>query len=170
MEIFNPIYLLISLFKILPLQIKVQGMDEAAQQGVLFNFLVGIIIILGGVIGVLWYELKQKSKKTEEIQKTHLDSIKQIQDKSLEGINEIRETYTSLLENRHQEFNKKEEERNKQFLENEKETLKVLNGVTSILDVSEKMTDANNKQVMDRLDSLEKIIIEKINNINDYEA
>jgi len=167
---FNSIYSLLLLFKPILLQLKVEGLDEAAQQGILFKFLVGIIVILGGVIGTLWWEIKRSSRKIDKLQEEHFKTNNLQQDNCKNAIEAVRNEYTKLLEDRHQEFNKKEEERNRQFLENEKETLKALNGVTSILSVTEKMTDANNAQVMEKLESMEKIILTRINNIGNYEA
>ena len=46
---------------------------------------------------------------------------------------------------------KREEEHNRVFLESEKETLKVLNGVTSVLEMIEKVSDQDTNNIMNKI-------------------
>jgi hypothetical protein len=46
---------------------------------------------------------------------------------------------------------KREESRNKEILESEKETLKVLNGVTAVLEISEKINEQDTDNIIRRI-------------------
>lgn len=68
---------------------------------------------------------------------------------------------------------KREEERGKEFLESEKETLKILNGVTNVLEMIEKVNDQDTTNILNKIheeannirtqiETLEKTIINKL--------
>lgn len=70
----------------------------------------------------------------------------------------------------------REEQRNKEFLESEKETLKILNGVTNVLEMIEKVNDQDTTNIINKIteeaekirtqvDVLERTIMEKIKQI-----
>lgn len=54
---------------------------------------------------------------------------------------------------------KREDERNRQWFESEKEALHVLNGISIVLDLYDKMDKVGNEEILKKLDQ----IIEKIN-------
>ena len=56
---------------------------------------------------------------------------------------------------------KREEERSRQWIESEKETLHVLNGVSMLLDLSDKISRVESEKIIKKLDEL-KIIVEKL--------
>lgn len=67
----------------------------------------------------------------------------------------------------------REEQRNKEFLESEKETLKILNGVTNVLEMIEKVNDQDTTNIINKIteeaekirtqiDVLERTIMDKI--------
>jgi len=67
----------------------------------------------------------------------------------------------------------REEQRNKEFLESEKETLKILNGVTNVLEMIEKVNDQDTTNIINKIseeadkirtqiDVLERTILDKI--------
>ncbi|MFW5795049.1 MAG: hypothetical protein ACOCV1_06155 [Bacillota bacterium] len=136
-------------------QIRLFGLDEAAEKGTLFAVLVTVVVVLSVVIITLWKEGKIKSKKIIELHENHTKEIKQIHELHTTNIKEIGEKYFDKYEEVIKEMRRKEDDRNKQWLESEKETLNVLNGVTSILEMSEKMGESDNKHIMDKLKDIE---------------
>jgi hypothetical protein len=56
---------------------------------------------------------------------------------------------------------KREEERSRQWMESEKETLHVLNGVSTLLDLSEKIGRVESEKIIKKLEEL-KAIVEKL--------
>lgn len=134
------------LFNVLPIlaQIRLFGLDEAAEKGTLFAVLVTIVVVLSTVIILLWKENKSKSNKINELHEKYNDEIKEIGEKYINKHDEIIK-----------EMKAKEDERNKQWIESEKETLQVLNGVTNILEMSEKMGESDSNNIMDKLKSIE---------------
>ena len=132
-------------------QVKLEGFEETAQLGPLFGLLVSMVIILAAAVVILYRQNETKDKKLEKTNKDFTDKIDEIRKDQAKKAEEIR-----------QEMIKKEEERNREWRESEKETLQVLNGVNSVLEMSEKMKMSDTKQIMDKLgeikDDLETII------------
>ena len=65
-----------------------------------------------------------------------------------------------------QEHIKKIEEVRKEMNESEKETLKVLNAVSSILEMSEKMGQNDTQKILETVKNAEEKIIQSINNLS----
>ena len=61
---------------------------------------------------------------------------------------------------------KREEERSRQWMESEKETLHVLNGVSNLLDLSEKIEGVKSERILDKLDEIQ-AKIEKLTKYQD---
>ena len=129
--------------QILLSQVQLDGLEKAAETSPLNGALVGFIVILLSGIVMLWKQLNTSRKELKDINKTHSDKLEEIRKDSL----------------------KREEERNKQWSESEKETLQVLNGVTSILEMGEKMGQKDTKDILEKIKLLEERIVNAINNI-----
>ena len=117
-------------------QINLEGFEEAAQQNTLFAILVSMVLVL---FSIVLYLFKKYEDKNDELKKLQEDYIKRIDD--------IRIDNTS-----------KEAERNNQWRESEKETLIVLKGVNSVLEMSEKLKENDTQKIIEKIASLEKTI------------
>ncbi len=115
-------------------QINLEGFETAAEQNTTFAILVSIVLILFG-INIFFFK-KFEDKSTE---------LKKFQEIYAEKIDEIRKE--NMI---------KEDERNKQWRESEKETLTVLKGVNSVLEMSEKMKENDTQKIIQNIVSLEK--------------
>lgn len=132
-------------------QIQLKGFDEASQLGPLFGVLVAIITVLATVIIILY---KKNNKMTNEINdmiKKHSDEIIKITNDNSEKIKTSTEYYINKLDEIRLQMIEKEDERNKEWRESEKETLLVLNGVNSVLEMSEKMKMNDTNQILEKL-------------------
>lgn len=133
-------------------QIQLEGLEKAAETSPLNGALVGFIIILLAGIVILFRENLNSKKDLKDINK-----------ENKENLSEIRKEYVSKFETLQSEYLNREDDRNKQWFESEKETLQVLNGVTSILSMSEKMGQKDTKEILDKLKLVEERIITSFN-------
>ena len=117
-------------------QINLEGFEAAAQQNTTFAILVSLVVILFGINIFLFKKYEEKNGE-----------LKEVQEKNTAKINEIREEYT-----------KREDERTATWRESEKETLTVLKGVNSVLEMSEKMKENDTKNIIDKISLLERSI------------
>ena len=117
-------------------QINLSGLDEASQLGPLFAVLVSVIIVLSGIVFILFKINSNKDTKIDDIRIEHFKKLEQIR---LEMI-------------------QKEEARNKEARDAERETLQVLNGVNSVLEMSEKMKVNDTQQILGKLDDIKSLI------------
>jgi len=99
------------------------------------------IIILSAVL------YKKMSMRTIE--------IKLIQQQHVAKIDNIRREHSDTLEKIRVEMIKNEGEKNRQWIESEKETLFVLNGVSNLLDLSEKIGRVESEKILKKLDELQ---------------
>jgi hypothetical protein len=76
-------------------------------------------------------------------------------------VDAIRKDHSDTLERIRVEMLKKEEERSRQWMESEKETLHVLNGVSMLLDLNEKIGRVESEKILLKLDEIREKI-EKI--------
>lgn len=137
------------------LQVQLEGLQEAAKTTPLNGALVGFILILLAGIVMLWKQYDGTRKELKELNKEHANKME-----------ENRKEYVGKFEKLQEEYLRREEDRNKQWSESEKETLQVLNGVTSILEMSEKMGQKDTKDILDKLKLVEDKIITAIKNKN----
>jgi len=127
---------ILSLFNITPnilAQINLEGFEAAAEQNTIFAILVSLVLILFGLIVFLYKKNEEKNTEIKKLQETYLNKIDEIRK---EGI-------------------LKEDERNVHWRESEKETLTVLKGVNSVLEMSEKMKENDTEKIIDKIGSLE---------------
>lgn len=100
--------------------------------------------------------------------------MKLTQQQHIARIDIIRKDHSDTLEKLRIEMLKREEDRTRQWMESEKETLRVLNGVSSILELGEKMlnTETGKMQnlmieIRDRTEKIEKLLESDNNNGNE---
>ena len=80
--------------------------------------------------------------------------LKLMQQQHSAKIDVIRNDHATTLEKIRVEMLKKEEERGRQWMESEKETLHVLNGVSTLLDLNEKIGRVESEKVLKILDKI----------------
>jgi len=118
---------------------------------VFFYLLIGSILLFFGMLMILLRVLKSKSADIKLLQQQHVARV-----------DVIRKENSDKLENLRVEMLKREEERSRQWMESEKETLHVLNGVSNLLELSDKVDKAEFKKINVALEAIEtKIIAEK---------
>lgn len=139
-------------------QVKLEGFEETAQLGPLFAILVSMVIILAATIVILHRQNEYKDKRLEKISKENADKIDSIRKEHADTINQINSTYNEKLESIRLEIMEKENQRNKEYRESEKETLHVLNGLSSILEMSEKMKVSDTKQILEKIKEIKELI------------
>ena len=137
------------------LQVQLEGLEEAAKTSPLNGALVGFIILLLAGIVILWRQNDIVRKELKELNKEHATKL-----------DENKKDYVDKFEKVQNEYLKREEDRNKQWSDSEKETLQVLNGVTSILAMSEKMGQKDTKEIIDNLKLVEERIISIVKETN----
>lgn len=136
---------MVSMILALIAQIKFEGFEEAAQQSTLFAILVSMVLVL---FSIALYLFKLYVDKNNELKKVHEDNSK--------NLLTLQNTHTEKIDSIRTEIMNKEDERNKQWRESEKETLIVLKGVNTVLEMSEKMKENDTQKIIDKIDSLEK--------------
>ena len=108
------------------------------------------VALIGIFLRMMWL----MKKKTNEVKAMQLQQ-------HVAKIDAIRKDHSDTLERIRVEMLKKEEERIRQWVESEKETLHVLNGVSMLLDLNEKIGRVESEKILSKLDEIRKKI-EKI--------
>lgn len=117
----------------------------------IFFYLFILVTVLGIIfIYLLTKRLSKKTKENSQIQKQHIARL-----------DKLREDHSIRVENLHTEMLKKEEERTRQWIESEKETLHVLNGVSSLLELSENIGRVESEKIINKLEEIKKIVTKK---------
>ena len=112
-----------------------------AHQHLIIALLIGIGIITISIFLRMMWLLK---KKTAEMKTMQLQQ-------HVAKIDMIRKDHSDTLEKIRVEMLKREEERTRQWMESEKETLHVLNGVSTLLDLTEKLSKSESEKIMQKL-------------------
>jgi len=116
-----------------------------------FYVFVGVTLLLFGLIMTMVRVIKKKASDQKALQLQHVARV-----------DVIRKEHTEKLENLRVEMLKREEDRVRQWMESEKETLHVLNGVSNLLELSDKVDKVEFKKMNKALGAIEeKIIAEK---------
>lgn len=97
------------------------------------------------IIALLSFQKSMKQKSTE---------MKLLQQQYLARVDNIRKEHTDTLEKLRLEMLKREEERTRQWIESEKETLHVLNGVSTLLDLKDKLDNVDSMKILKKLDEI----------------
>jgi hypothetical protein len=113
-----------------------------------FYLFVGLMIFTI-VISIIFY--KKMRKRVVE--------IKQLQQQHVAKVDIIRKEHSDTLEKIRVEMLKREEERSRQWIESEKETLHVLNGVSILLDLSEKIGRVESEKILKKLGEIEEQVL-----------
>ena len=96
--------------------------------------------------------------------------MKLVQQQHVARVDVVRKENSDKLESLRVEMLKREEERSRQWMESEKETLHVLNGVSNLLELSDKVDKAEFKKINKVLVAIEtavnKLIQDKNNGKN----
>ena len=87
--------------------------------------------------------------------------IKLMQQQHAAKIDMLRKEHSDTLEKIRLEMLKREEERTRQWMESEKETLHVLNGVSTLLDLSEKLGKSDSDKILKKLEEIQ-VKVEKL--------
>lgn len=118
---------------------------------VFFYLFVGVVLLFSGVLMALLKAFKKKSADLKLVQQQHVARV-----------DVIRKEHSEKLETLRVDMLKREEERSRQWIESEKETLHVLNGVSNLLELSDKVDKVEFKKINKLLAEIQgKIISEK---------
>jgi hypothetical protein len=110
------------------------------------------------VSGILVYFLAKKiTIKTAE--------MKLVQQQYAAKIDVIRKEHAETLEKIRVDMLNREQERTRQWIESEKETLHVLNGVSNLLDLNEKINKFESDKILEKLNEIQ-IKVEKLTDNN----
>ena len=109
-----------------------------------FYLFMTAIIVLSGIIMAIMKALKKRDKASELQQQQHVARV-----------DIIRKEQQEKLECLRVEMLKREEERTRQWMESEKETLHVLNGVSNLLDLTDKIGHVDSDKIMLKLDEID---------------
>lgn len=121
----------------------------------IFFYLFVVLMIFTIIISTFFYK-KIKSKIRE---------IKILQQQHVAKVDIIRKEHSDTLEKIRVEMLKREEERSRQWIESEKETLHVLNGVSILLDLSEKIGRVESEKILKKLGEIEQQVLKITDNI-----
>jgi len=98
-------------------------------------------------IGMLMALLKVLKKKSSD--------LKLLQQQHVARIDNVRKEHSNNLESLRIEMLKREEERVRQWMESEKETLRVLNGVSNLLDLTDKIGRVDSEKILKKLGEIQ---------------
>lgn len=91
----------------------------------------------------------------------HIKNISILKQDSENKINELNKLHENKMENIRLEMLNREDDKNRMWAESEKETLKVLSGVSNLLDLSEKINKVESDKIIKKLDDII-VLIKKI--------
>lgn len=91
----------------------------------------------------------------------HIKNISIFKQDSENKINELNTLHENKMENIRLEMLKREDDKNRMWAESEKEMLKVLSGVSNLLDLSEKINKVESDKIIKKLDDII-LLIKKI--------
>ena len=87
--------------------------------------------------------------------------MKLMQQQHVARVDIIRKEHTDTLEKIRLEMLNREEERGRQWMESEKETLRVLSGVSTLLDLSDKIGRVESEKILKKLDEIQQKVENK---------
>jgi uncharacterized membrane protein len=118
------------------------------RENIFFYFFILALISLVTSIISIFRIIKKKNEKIMFQQKQNASRI-----------DTIKEKYTDILDGLRVEMVKHENERVRQWMESEKETLHVLNGVSVLLELSDKVDKSEFKNINNKLKEIENLLI-----------
>ena len=111
---------------------------------VFFYVFVGSTLLFFGLVMLLIKLLRNKATDQKTLQLQHVARI-----------DVVRKEHSDKLEKLRIEMLKREEERTRQWMESEKETLHVLNGVSNLLDLTDKIGRVDSDKILTKLDEIQ---------------
>ena len=111
---------------------------------VFFYLFVGTIFLFVGIQFALLKVLKKKSSDMKLMQQQHLAKT-----------DIMRTDHSETLQKLRVDMLKRAEERTRQWIESEKETLHVLNGVSNLLDLSEKIGRVESQKILSKIEEFQ---------------
>jgi len=124
-------------------------------QNAFFYVFIGSTLLFFGLIMLLIKLLRIKASDQKLLQLQHVARV-----------DVIRKENSDKLESLRVEMLKREEERSRQWMESEKETLHVLNGVSKLLELSDKVDKVEFKKINKILNTIEVAVNKLIQNKN----
>jgi hypothetical protein len=125
-----------------------------AHQHLIIGMLAFCIIAFSVTLTFIMKVIKKKNVEIKLTQQQHTAKIDM-----------LRKEHSDTLERIRLEMLKREEERTRQWMESEKETLHVLNGVSTLLDLSDKLDKSNSEKILKILgviqDKVEKLTVKE---------
>ena len=115
-----------------------------------FYLFIGVSIILAVITLIMMMVYRRKNSEMKLTHQQHTAKVDSIRREQVETMEKIRV-----------EMLKREEERSRQWMESEKETLHVLNGVSILLDLSEKIGKVESDKILKKLEELQ-LKVEKL--------
>jgi hypothetical protein len=97
------------------------------------------------------------------------NELKQLQQQYAAKIELLNKNHNETLDKIRENIMKHEEERTFQWIESEKETLNVLSGLTTLLDMNEKLGRVESEKILEKIQEAESIILSKIKLLNNNE-
>ena len=122
----------------------VQAPATDAHQHLIIGMLAFCIISFTIAVYFIMKSLKKKNAEIKSMQQQHVAKV-----------DIIRKEHSDTLEKIRLEMLKREEERTRQWMESENEALHVLNGVSIILDLSEKLGKSESEKILKKLDEIQ---------------
>lgn len=113
-------------------------------ENMFFYLLITVIILFIGSVCILMKTLRKKNNESKLQQQQHIARI-----------DNIRKEHSKLLDSLRVEMLKREDDRVRQWMESEKETLHVLNGVSTLLELSDKVDKAELIKINKMLQAIE---------------
>lgn len=114
-----------------------------------YLFILSSILLITSII-LLFKTIKINNKKFILQEKQYISQI-----------NKIKKEHNNMLNNLRIDMVKHENERVRQWMESEKETLHVLNGVSTLLELSDRVDKSEFKNINEKLELIEKFIKNK---------
>lgn len=139
-------------------QVNLEGFQQAAEQNTVFAILVSLVVILFGGFIILFKRYEDKNKELKNAHVEHTKTIDTVKTEHANKIDSIRKEHAEKIDEIRQEIMEKEEERTRMWRESEKETLNILNGVNTVLEMGEKMKENDTKNIIEKINNLEKLI------------
>ena len=114
-------------------------------------------------IGLFIYNIflikKQCSKN-----KFNVSKLQQLEKQHSAKIDSIRKESTKIINDLNSRMLHREEENNRLWIESEREVLHVLNGVSYLIEMSQKLGVVETKKIMDNLKEIKNIVENKLSN------
>jgi hypothetical protein len=123
---------------------QIAGTDATLLHQYIIIAMIGVSVVTYTISIII--AMRSLKKKTAE--------MKLMQQQHTAKVDAIRKDHSDTLERIRVEMLKKEEERGRQWMESEKETLHVLNGVSMLLDLNEKIGRVESEKILLKLDEI----------------